>query len=188
MRLLLLASLALGACAPDPADVAPDRADGLGGQIQETLRDIDPLDVETEGLAIRTDVPGDVLDAVQTEDGRLEMGVTDQVLYSRLSKPAQEDIARDLHASQDQDGLGGQIARAVTEAVEKSLATAIQVPVDDIRSLRAHDGRLTIQMRDGGRSPFDAAEVDGRRLLDSFSDADARRLADAFRRAAAHRR
>ena len=186
MRALLPALLLLGACAPDRDDVAPaDPHDVAGRALEEAVREAGPLDVELDGMAISADLDGEPVEAVTTEDGGMEIGLTDRVLYSRLSPEARAEIAADMKESaRGQEGLGGRIARSVTQAVAEGLGTAVQVPLADVRDVRVEGGRLVIEMADGEPSPFERAQTDGRPLLDQVPTADAERLAAAFRQTA----
>ena len=85
--------------------------------------------------------------------------------------------------TKDQEGLGGTIARAVTGAVAQGLATTVSVPLADVRDVRYEDGRLVIEMVDGGESPFANAKTDDRPMLTQFDEAAGQRLAEAFDKA-----
>ena len=174
--ILALALLTTGCNADEPT--AEDR---LAGEVEEAVRDAGPFEVQADGVAISSTVDGGHVESILTRDGQMEMGLTDQVLYSRLSKQAQTDIQADLKEStQDQEGIGGRIARAVAQAAAENIGTAVQIPVADIRDLRVEGDRLTIEMADGRGSPFGSVETDGTPLLEAFAPADAQRLADAF--------
>ena len=185
-RLLALAlALAASACgAPNPADVTPDLGpDGaLADDADRAVRDAGPLDLEMDGLSISSELDGDLAESVTTEDGAMEIGVTDRVVYSRLSKESQDRIAQEMRRSaEEQQGLGGRLARRITDAVAEGIGTAVQVPLADVRDVRTEGGRLVIEMADGEPSPFERAETDGRSVLDGVSGPDAERLAEAFR-------
>ena len=180
----LLAALALSACAPDPADVAPGPTlDDEAARAAEDAAQAGPIDVDVDGLAISSRLAGRPVQAITTRDGAVELGLTDSVLYSRLSKETQAEIAAGMEAeAKDQEGLGGRIARAVTSAVAEGVGTAVQVPLADVRDVRAEGGRLVVEMADGGPSPFERSRSDGRPMLEQFAPADAARLAEAFGR------
>ena len=174
-----LALLAVAACAPDPADVTPDTE--IERVTEDALRSDGPIDIDVDGLAISSDLDGTPAESITTTGGEVEMGLTDRVLYSRLSPETQAEIAADMEAeSKDQEGLGGRIARAVTGAVAEGLGTAVQVPLADVRDVRFEGGRLVIEMADGEPSPFENSSTDDKPLLEQFSARDAERLAAAF--------
>lgn len=180
--LLLLAALAVAACgSPDPDEVAPE---DVAAEAEREAREGVRLDLDTEGLSLSADVPGTLLEAVTTRDGALELGVTDSVLFSRLSAETRDEIEDEMEAeTADETGLGGTIARAVTGAVAEGLATAVSVPLDRVRDVRYEAGRVVIEMADGEPSPFDTARSDDEPMLEQF-DADAgQRLAEAFDKA-----
>ena len=189
MRCLLFAALALAACgSPDPDEVAPNAEvpevadDALGEIAREVEREVNDLDLDGVGFSSR--LPGTLVDAVRTRDGGMELGVTDSVLFTRLSPALQREVEAEMaEETADQTGLGGALARAVTGAVAQGLAMAVNVPIDDVRDVRYEDGRVVIEMVDGERSPFDGSRNEGEPMLEQF-DADAgRRLAKAFDKA-----
>lgn len=179
MRSLLLALLLVAACTPDPAPAPSDQG---ADAVDEAARDAGPIDVEMDGLSISSTLNGDVAESVVTEGGEMEVGLTDQVLYSRLSKEAQAKVADEMRQSaEEQEGLGGRLARSITDAVMQGIGTAVQVPLADVRDIRVDGDRLVIEMVDGEPSPFNRAEADGKSLLSQISGSDARQLAEAFR-------
>ena len=192
MRPLLFAALvALAACAPDPADLAPGDGtpdDDLAQAAEDAAREAATVDIDVDGLAISSRLAGRPVRAITTRDGAVELGLTDSVLYSRLSKDTQAKIAADMEAeAEDREGLGGRIARAVTRAVAEGVGTAVQVPLADVRDVRVEGDRLVIEMADGEPSPFERSQSDGEPMLEQFSPADAASLAEAFGRVQAGR-
>ena len=188
MRTLLLAALALSACgSPDPDDVTPDpaadAAEVAGAATREAERDTDGLDLGD--VSMTGDVPGTPVESVTTRDGQMELGVTDQVVFARLSESLRAEIETEMaDETEGQGGLGGSIARAVTGAVAQGLAAAVTVPLGDVRDVRYQGGRVVIEMADGDPSPFDRAKTDDRPMLDQFDAEAGRRLAEAFDKAA----
>lgn len=179
--LLLLPLLALTACAGDSSDVE-QFAEDAGARAEGRLA---TLDVETDGVRFSADLPGGLVDVVETRDGAMELGVTDEVLFARISATTragiEEEMARETEA---EEGLGGVIARAVTGAVAEGLGMTVSVPLADVREVRYADGRVVIEMLDGGESPFADATSDDRPLLAQFDAAAGARLAEAFDKAA----
>ncbi len=185
---ILLSLLAIAACAPDPADVAPDTAGATEQAAEEASREAGAIDVDVDDMAVSSRLVGRPIQSILTEDGALELGLTDSVLYSRLSDDTRAGIAADMEReAEGQEGLGGQIARAVTGAVAKGLGTAVQVPLGSVRDVRVEGDRLVIEMVDGRPSAFESSRTDGEPLLEQFAPADAARLAEAFDRATAGR-
>ena len=178
LRLTLMAvALVATGCSTDE----PTSEDRLADQVEDTVRDIGPIDIETDGMAISSELDGDELESILTTDGQIELGLTDRVLFSRLSKETQAEVATEMReASEEQDGFGGRIARAVTDAVAQGIGTAVQVPLDDVRDIRVDDGRLVIEMIDGDPSPFEGVKTDNVPIFERISPTDAQRLADAF--------
>lgn len=178
--LLALSLLAFAACgSPDPAEVAPD--DDVATRALRGARSAASAQMADADLS--DEVPGDPVALITTRDGALDLGLTDRVLYARLSKDTRAEAAAEMEAeTEGQTGLGGQIARAVTGAVAEGLATALTVPIERVRDLRVEGGRLVVEMESGEPSPFENAESGDEPLLSQFDPADAQRLADAFDR------
>ena len=161
-------------------DLGPDGA--LADDADRAARDAGPLDLEMDGLSISSELDGDLAESATTQDGAMEVGITSRVVYSRLSKESQERVAQEMRQSaEEQEGWGGRLARRITDVVAEGIGTAVQVPLADVRDVRAEGGRLVIEMADGEPSPFERAETDGRSVLDGVSGPDAERLAEAFR-------
>jgi len=181
--LLLIPVLALAACGS--SDQSPIDEGEIEAMAEDEIEEsTDGLSFDVDGAGVSSDLSGDVVDVVTTRDGALEIGVTDEVLFSRLSEATRAEIEAEMASeTKDQEGLGGTIARAVTGAVAQGLATTVSVPLADVRDVRYEDGRLVIEMVDGGESPFDNAETNDRPMLTQFDEAAARRLAEAFDKA-----
>ena len=172
MHRLLIAVLAVtAACAPDPADVTPDTADN---------RDV-------SGTAF-TDAPppGEEQLVITSQDGAVDLGLTDQVVYFRLSPKKRAEIEEEMAAETEEagGGLGGFITETVTGAVGGLLGRAIQVPVDDVEVTHDGDGHLDIRSADGGTVNVDIGGDDGE---PAFDPDDAERFSLAFERVRSRR-
>ena len=179
-RLLLAPLLALVACGPpDPDEVAPDTRDEIAAEAVRSARAA--ISDGADDLDLTTDLPGEPVQTVTTQGGGLDFGLTDEVLWARLSEATRAEAAASMEdETKGQEGLGGAIARAVTGAVAEGLATAVTVPLSEVRDVRVEDGRLVVEMADGDPSPFDGMKTDDEPMLARIAPADARRLADAF--------
>ena len=157
--LALLSLIALAACAPDRPASSPD-ADGV------SVADEAPRGVEQI--------------VITTTDGRGDLGLTDEVLFFRLSDKARAEAEATLaQETEDLEGIGGSIARSVTGAVADALDFTVSVPVDQIDDVRHNDGRLVIETGDDTFG-FDPDRPDGEGPR--FDPADAERLVEAFDR------
>ena len=184
--LLLAPALLLAACgSPDaPDETYPDdETVQPAPEVNRPTGDLD-LDLDIGDLAVTSELPGSLVDVVTTDDGHIELGVTDEVLFSRLSESLRDEIQTEMDdETADETGLGGTIARAVTGAVAEGLATSVSVPLDDVRDIRYENGRVEIVMADGQPSPFENATSDDEPMLSQFSADAGRRLANAFDKA-----
>lgn len=182
-RVLLLPALALTLAACGAPDHDADHDDGVEAA-DEAEREAADLHFDLDDVALSSRLPGTVVDAVSTRDGEIELGVTDSVLYTRLSPELQARIEAEMaDETEDESGLGGAIARAVTGAVSQGLAMAVSVPLDEVRDVRYEDGRVVIEMADGGDSPFAGSRNDDRPMLEQFDREAGERLAEAFDKA-----
>lgn len=162
--LLLLALAFVAACGsePDPAD----RADRSGSA------DVDFSDEAP---------PGAEQIVITTRDGDVDMGLTDEVLFVRLTEERRAQIEGELAAEAEaNDGLGGFIAETVGGALSGLLANAIQIPVEDVEDVRYEDGRLDVVLR--GQDDFPTVENDGQDVTEAFAPDDAQRFAETFDR------
>lgn len=183
MTRLLIVSLALvAACAPEPNDVTPDSSPDSEQPLEDAAGSaLESIDLD--GMTVGTDLEGAVAESIVSRDGGMELGLTDAVLFTRLSEATRKEVEDEMgQETEDMEGLGGQIARAVTGVVAEGLGTAVQVPLADIEDVRVEGNRLVIVMADGEPSPFETSKTNGQPLLESFDLEDAERLADAFER------
>ena len=128
--------------------------------------------------------------AIYSQGGEIKLGLTDEVVYYRLSDKLLADIDRDLRQdSSKRGGLGGAIAGAVTESVSKMLRHRMQYAVAEIKDISYTDGKLTFLFEDGTKQTPDinsktsAGEGIMREQNAHFADADVQRFIEAFRAA-----
>lgn len=178
-RFFVFALAGLAACAPDPSEVAPQPpSDDVDRVVEEASSVLEGVDLDR--VRIGTDL-GTPTEVITSSDGSMELGLTADVLFLRLSEEARKNVSEEIdQETENVEGLGGQIARAVTDAVEAGLGMATQIPRSEIEAIRVEDGRIVIAMADGEPSPFARSKTNDRPLLESFEAADAQRLADAF--------
>ncbi len=172
MRFFLLASLLLAAgCAPEPDEVAPD----------PSARTEAGVDLDGEAP------PGVEQIVITTRGGEADLGLTDEVLFFRLSEKKRAEVESDMaQETEDLNGLGGSIARAVTGAVADALDFTVRVPIEEVESVRYEDGQLRVET--SGDDSFTFDDEDGDRSLDrQFDPDDARRFVDTFERLKAGR-
>ncbi len=173
-RLLFLSLLlAVAACTPGRDDPSPE-----------------PDDASVESVGVNFDgeaPPGAEQIVITTTGGEADLGLTDRVLFFRLSEKKQAEVESDMASeTEDLDGLGGSIARAVTGAVADALDFTVRVPLDDVETVRYEDGRLQIETRGDTSFDFDHGNGDGS-LDRQFDPEDARRFVETFERLTADR-
>lgn len=170
MRALLLPLLLVAACAPDPADVAPDVAFDAATATES----------ETDVAFNDAPPPGAERLVITTRDGDVDLGLTDEVLYFRLNPKKVDEIKTEIDAEVEgtEDGLGRSIAEAVTGVVTDALRHAVQVPIEDVEAVRYEGGRLEFEFSGDGSMP--TIERDGERVEEAFAPEDAERFVEAF--------
>ena len=159
----LLFLLAVAACAPEPSEVMPDR----GEPAETAFTDAAPPGVEQI--------------VITSTDGTVDLGLTDRVVYFRLSPKKRAEIEDEMAAEVEgaEGGLGGFIAETVTGAVGGLLDQAVQIPVEDVRVVHDGEGRLDIESTEGGAV---GADFGGENSEPAFDPADAERFVAAFER------
>lgn len=128
--------------------------------------------------------------AIHSTGGELKLGLTDEVVYYRLSDKLLARIDGDMQQdSAAGEGIGGTIAGAVRSGVSKMLRHRMEYRVAELRELRFEDGQFTFVFEDGSTRRPNVSTRDGSggvRLSDgnevnpAFAAEDARRLITAF--------
>ena len=164
MRTLLLLPLLLVACTPDADAPPPDTASGTG-DVDVSFSDEAP--------------PGDEQLVITTREGDVDLGLTDEVLYFRLSPKKVDEIQDEIDAEVGgTDGLGRSIAEAVTGVVTDALRHAVHFPLEDVEEVRYEDGRLDITFV--GEDEMPSIERDGEPIEEAFAPEDAERFVETF--------
>lgn len=178
---LTLSFLAVAACAPEPSEVAPEP---------------EPDRRESAGVDFNDEAPpGEEQIVITTRDGDGDLGLTDEVLFFRLSDRARARVESDMaQETEDLDGLAGSIARSVTGAVADALDFTVRVPIEEVTSVRYEDGQLQIETEGDTSFSFDDDGTPGgdgaanENALDrQFEPDDARRFVETFERVKAGR-
>lgn len=165
--LLLLPLLLVAACTSDADAPAYNDAPAASG-----ASDVD-VSFSDEPM------PGAEQIVITTREGDVDLGLTDEVLFIRLSPKKVDEIEEEIDAEiEGTEGLGRSIAEAVTGAVTGALRHAVQFPVDDVEAVRYENGRLDIDFVGEGSMPN--IERDGEPVEEAFSPADAERFVEAF--------
>lgn len=116
--------------------------------------------------------------AIHSEDGSVQMGLTQDFLYFALS----DSVIAAARAEMDEDstrreGIGGAIAGLVRGGVDRALRFRARYDVADIRDVRWEDGRMVVDFVDPDHSLSTNFEVDDRPIEEVFSQQDV----EAFR-------
>lgn len=161
LPLVLLLAVALPGC--DLSEEGGPRVD-IGAEARETPDDAD-----------------DVF-AIQSRGDIMKLGLTRESIYMRFSDEQLAKIDREMEneAAEAGEGLAGRITSAVTGAVSRGLRTRVAYDLANVSDVRWEDGRLVIELREGGRA-FDDMEVEESDVMAQFAEEDARAFIDAWR-------
>lgn len=121
--------------------------------------------------------------AINSEDGGVRMGLTDEFVYFALS----DSVLAEARSEMDQDtgdaeGVSGAIGGMVRGAVGRALSFRAKYPVADIRDIRWADGRMVMDFTDPDRTLSDSFEVDDRPVAEAFVESDVQAFAAEFRK------
>lgn len=123
-------------------------------------------------------IRGEIAALEQNADGKVEVGVTDEVVFFRLSEDARAEAQKEFANDEGEDGIGSVIKDMVGGVVTKALATTVQMPLEDIRDIRYEDGNLVIDGAENGATfDFGGGDSDGGI---TFEEDAAQRLIDAY--------
>lgn len=125
--------------------------------------------------------PGDI--RIVNADSSVELALVGDKVESGLSDKTLKEVATKTDTSEDSgSGLGASIARTVKSAVRGALSRRVTYPVSDIQDVRYEDGRLKFIWKDGKpMTLIENANVNGKKVLNSFRPADAQAFVTAFR-------
>lgn len=140
-------------------------------------------DFDLDGGSAPGTLPADADDvfSVLSRGGEVKLGLTDRIVYFRLSDATLADADRELaRTTEGRDGVARRVAATVTKGLSRALRTRISWDVDDIRDIHLDGGRLVLEFEDPGRD-FGKIEVDGDDVREAFSEDDARAFIGAFR-------
>lgn len=135
--------------------------------------------VASGDIALDDVVQGAVLEQAESRDGEIVVGVSDEVVFMRLSDATQAEARAEMERElEGATGLEAEIGEMVTGAVEGFLDTMLQIPVEDIDAMMYQDGQLFIEGGEGGSIhigddgdegvPMDAADAE--RLIQAFQN------------------
>ncbi|OZC02816.1 hypothetical protein [Rubricoccus marinus] len=124
-------------------------------------------------------IRGEIAALEQSADGKVEVGVTDEVVFFRFTKKAQAKAQEGFEAESGDDSIDEMVKGLAGGVIAKALASTVQLPHEDVQALRYESGRLII---DGeGDGPTFSFEEEGETNSGmAFDEAAAKRLIRAF--------
>ena len=158
--------LSLSACGSDDVDAAPPEA-----PVSEASGDVD--------VGYGDPVRGEIAALERNADGKVEVGVTDEVVFFRFTKEARAEAQEGFETEKGDDGIDTMVKDLAGGVIAKALATTIQLPLEDIESMRYVDGSLVIEGAGDGPTFAFNEEGDGTGGM-AFDEAAAKRLIRAF--------
>ena len=136
---LLVLLLALSACS------------GETPEADRSVRDASAKDASGEAeVGFGDEIRGRVLAAEANPDDEFEIGVTDEVMFFRLTEATRAEARKEMDEGTSDGGLGDAIKDAVGGVVNKALATTVQVPLEQVEDVRYERGRLFVETADDG--------------------------------------
>ncbi len=127
--------------------------------------------------------------AITSEDGDTNLLLTDEFVAVQLSDRTLRDARRELRRQEDEEdnALARAFMAVVLSGVRALLDHSAECSIRDLRDVDYSDGRLRFTA-ECGRRLFDDFDVNGRDVLESFSERDARAFVREFHRLKAHPR
>lgn len=134
-------------------------------------------------LARRHDVD-DARFAINTENRKITLLLTNRVVAMQLSDRVMAKIDRKTREADDEDDdnvLGQIIKEAVLTTVRTALNHSAECDLRDIESADYQDGQIIITTR-GGERLFSHADIDHEAVMTNFSERDAREFVKELRK------
>ncbi len=163
-QLLLLALLATG-CRSQSDDATPEvpatvaRNAGTGGAME---------------LA-----PGDI--RIASTDGGVDLALIGDSISGGLSEKTLAKVRQETDTNAVKgSGFGADIEKMVKGTVQSALTTRVAYPLSAVKDV-SYDGRRIIFEWNGKPQSFGKVNVNGKDVLESFSEADAQRFVEAVR-------
>ena len=122
--------------------------------------------------------------AINTENRKIILLLTDRVVALQLSDRVMAKIDRKTREAGDEDGdnmLGQIIKDAVLTTVRTALNHSAECDLRDIESADYRDGEMIITTRSGERL-FSHADIDHEEVMTNFSERDAREFVKELRK------
>ena len=117
---------------------------------------------------------------ITSAENAVTLTLTNAAISMRLSDQVLAEAHREIEEDKDVSapGWAGNLARFVTDSVEKLLRTSIEYPLSDIESVDYRDGKLVFTYRKRRMLTFDDVSIviKGKRekALETFSPEDSR--------------
>ena len=122
--------------------------------------------------------PGDI--RIVSVDGGVDLALLGDTISSGLSESTIDKVKRETDTGAvTGSGFGASIEKMVKSTVQSAIGTRVAFPLSDVKDVRNDNGKLVFDWTGKQRDLFSHSNVNGRKVLDSFSSADAQRFVDA---------
>lgn len=99
-------------------------------------------------VSFSSEIPGEPVSVLTSTSGEVQLGLTDEVFTIGLTDQLADRVQKDLEDAEAEGGLGGFIAGAVSGAVVGAMSTPVQIPLDDVETIRYENGQLDVVIVD----------------------------------------
>lgn len=124
----------------------------------------------------------DVRFTVESRDGDIELGLTDDRVFFRFAEGVRRRVEDDIRESGEREGgLAETITSAVASGVGKAMSLRVSWDVDRIKDIRWEDDRIRIELEEG-YADLRSVEIDDEEIDEKFSRRAIERFSERFQK------
>ena len=125
---------------------------------------------------------GPDLHAIESRDGVIKMGLTQEWVYFALSDSARADAAAELEADAEAEGMKGFFGGIMQNLVGRALDFRARYAVAEIRDIRWQDGRMHFEFIDPDRRLDRNLQIgEDESVTEAFAEEDVKAFGEVFR-------
>ncbi|MEO7456392.1 MAG: hypothetical protein ABIY52_09025 [Gemmatimonadaceae bacterium] len=120
---------------------------------------------------------GDV--RITNRDGGVDLALIGDSISGGLSEKTLAKVRSDIDTTKVKGtGFGADIEKMVKGTVQSALTTRVAYPLSAVKDVRYENGKIVFEWN-GKAQSFGKVNVDGKDVLESFSESEAKRFVDA---------